>query len=82
MSYSSLNIPDWATHTAINHDGTIYAFSGKPGIFPIPTGDTEGDTIDVWEPEDENDCYQRIGNTHPDLFWRESMQEVRNEKQE
>lgn len=60
--------PPWATHTAINPDGTLYAFSGEPSL-----QDVAGEPGKVWEPISDEDIYQFIEQRQPDLFWRESV---------
>jgi len=66
-------IPEWATHVASDQDGSMWVFSGEPRIFSIPTGKAEDETIEVWEPIDDRESYKFIGNSEPDLFWRESV---------
>lgn len=69
-----MKLPDWATHIAMNADGSVYAFSGEPGIFEIDTG--TGGYEEVWEPMNDDDIYQFIERRHPDLLWRESVLEL------
>ena len=39
-----MNLPDWATHVAVDGDGTVYAYSGKP----VPSASNKADDF-VWD---------------------------------
>lgn len=46
-----MNLPDWATHVAVDGDGSIYAYSGEP----VPSASNKADDF-VWDNPQRYQC--------------------------